>query len=84
MAIVGLVEEEAIFREIARPPTRPCPGCPIARLMFDTPRDRDAEFELVVRALIEGLHARLSRGCVLRGLGSLSWAARPERRTHIL
>ena len=29
MAIVGLVEEEAIFATWPAPPTRPCPGCPM-------------------------------------------------------
>jgi hypothetical protein len=30
--------------------------------MFEARHDRDAEFELLVRALIDGLHARLLRG----------------------
>jgi AcrR family transcriptional regulator len=61
MAIVGLVEEEAIFRTMARPADATLAWLPNARLMFDTAHDRDAEFELVVRALIEGLYARLAR-----------------------
>jgi hypothetical protein len=62
MAIVGLVEEETIFQEMARPGDTALSRLPNARLMFDAPHDRDAEFELVVRSLIEGLHARLARG----------------------
>ena len=62
MAIVGSVEEEAIFRDMARPADASLSWLPNARLVFDTPHDRGAEIELVVRALIEGLHARLSRG----------------------
>jgi AcrR family transcriptional regulator len=62
MAIVGLVEEEAMFREMARPPDTALAWLPNARSMFDARHDRDAEFELVIRALIDGLHARLARG----------------------
>jgi AcrR family transcriptional regulator len=62
MAIVGLVEEETIFEEMARPADAALSWLPNARLMFDAPHDRDAEFELVVRSLIDGLHARLARG----------------------
>ena len=35
---------------------------PNARPIFAAVHDRDAEFELLVRALIDGLHARLRRG----------------------
>jgi hypothetical protein len=44
---------------MARPADDSLAWLPNARLMFDTDHDRDAEFELVVRALIDGLHARL-------------------------
>ena len=33
---------------------------PNARIAFQRDHDRDAEFELVVRSLIDGIHARLS------------------------
>ena len=46
---------------MARPADASLSWLPNARLMFDTPHDREAEFELVVRSLIEGLHARLAR-----------------------
>ena len=61
MAIVGLVEEEAIFRGMVRPSDASLSWLPNARLMFDARHDHEAEFELLVRSLIEGLHARLSR-----------------------
>ncbi len=53
LAIVGLVEEEALLRGMARPMPRRCPGC----RMLDVRRVRmaDAAFNSVVRSLIEGL-----------------------------
>ena len=62
LAIVGLVEEEALLRGMARPDAAALSWLPNARLMFDAPHGADAAFELVVRSLIEGLHARLGRG----------------------
>jgi hypothetical protein len=59
MAIVGLVEEEAMFQEMARPEAPALSWLPNARLMFNARRNRDAAFELAVRALIDGLYARL-------------------------
>ncbi|HXQ45444.1 MAG TPA: TetR/AcrR family transcriptional regulator C-terminal domain-containing protein [Caulobacteraceae bacterium] len=59
MAIVGLVEEEAMFQEMARPEAPALSWLPNARLMFNVRRNRDAAFELAVRALIDGLYARL-------------------------
>jgi len=60
MAIVGLVEEEAMFQEMARPEAAALSWLPNARLMFNARRNRDAAFELAVRALIDGLYARLT------------------------
>ncbi len=60
MAIVGLVEEEAMFQEMARPEAAALSWLPNARLMFNARRNRDAAFELAVRALIDGLCARLT------------------------
>lgn len=59
LAIVGMVEEESVFRDLARPADATLSWLPSARRMFDAPHDRDAEFELLVRSLIEGLYARL-------------------------
>ncbi|HEY1750207.1 MAG TPA: TetR/AcrR family transcriptional regulator C-terminal domain-containing protein [Caulobacteraceae bacterium] len=62
LAVVGLVEEEAAFRGLDRPADAALAWLPNARLMFDAPPDYDADFELLSRALIAGLHARLSAG----------------------
>jgi AcrR family transcriptional regulator len=62
LAIVGMVEEEAIFQEMQRPNDAALSWLPNARLMFQVDHDREAEFELLVRSLIEGLYARLARG----------------------
>jgi AcrR family transcriptional regulator len=62
LAIVGMVEEESAFNEMARPTAAALSWLPNARMVFDAKPDRDAEFELLVRSLIEGLHARLARG----------------------
>jgi hypothetical protein len=59
MTIVGLVEEEQVLRAAAPPDETLLGSWPNARVAFHRERDRDAEFELVVRALIEGLHTRL-------------------------
>jgi TetR/AcrR family tetracycline transcriptional repressor len=59
LAIVGIVEEESVFRDLARPADDAVAELPNARKMFEARHDRDAEFELLVRALIDGLHARL-------------------------
>ena len=60
LAIVGIVEEESVFRNLARPADGALTQLPSARQMFNARHDRDAEFELLVRALIDGLYAKLS------------------------
>jgi AcrR family transcriptional regulator len=60
MAIAGLAAEELIFQGMEPPDDALLGLLPNVRLMFDADHDRDAEFELVVRALIDGLHARLA------------------------
>jgi AcrR family transcriptional regulator len=62
LAIVGIVEEESVFRDLARPTDDALAELPNARQIFGASHDRDAEFELLVRALIDGLHARLLNG----------------------
>ena len=59
MAIIGLVEEELVFGELRSPGDATLAWLPNARLVFNRKHNREAEFELVVRSLIEGLHARL-------------------------
>jgi AcrR family transcriptional regulator len=61
MAIVGLVEEEQLFREMVHPDERLLDWLPNTRHAFHRTPDRDDEFELVVRSIIEGIHSRLTR-----------------------
>lgn len=60
MAITGLVKEEMIFRTMKHPSEDKLTWLPNVRTLFSTEPDRDAQFDLVVRSLIEGLHARLA------------------------
>lgn len=62
LAIVGIVEEESVFRDLVRPAAGALAERPGARQMFEARHDGDAAFELLVRALIDGLHARLLGG----------------------
>ena len=68
MAISGLVKEELLFRTMEHPDAKTLAWLPNVRMMFDSRPDRDAQFDLVVRSLIEGLHARLllNRGTAAR------------------
>lgn len=60
MAITGLVKEEMIFYTMQHPGNEMLAWLPNVRAMFNTAPDRDAQFELAVRSLIDGLHARLT------------------------
>jgi AcrR family transcriptional regulator len=60
MAITGLVKEEMIFYTMQHPANEMLAWLPNIRVMFNTVPDRDAQFELAVRSLIDGLHARLT------------------------
>jgi TetR/AcrR family transcriptional regulator, tetracycline repressor protein len=60
LAIVGMAQQEAIFRAIRRPEGAALAERPNARMMFDAPHDAEAAFELLVRALIDGLYWRLA------------------------
>ena len=60
LAITGLVQEEAAYDQTDWPTAEgDLALLPNARLVFTQQRDRFADFELLVRALIDGLHARL-------------------------
>lgn len=59
-SISGLVEAELRDIDSAPPADELLALLPNARLAFLGDHDSDANFELVVRALIEGVHARLS------------------------
>jgi AcrR family transcriptional regulator len=79
MAIAGLVAEEAVFRKLDTPDTTMLASYPNARLVFSATHDRNAEYELLVRSLIDGLHARLMRRSALHG--EKPSAPAPRRRT---
>jgi len=59
IAITGIVQEEMIFNTMKHPDAEALEWLPNVRMMFSANRDRDREFELLVRSVIEGLHARL-------------------------
>jgi len=59
MAVIGLVEAEGALENMEPPPEEMLAMLPNARLAFSVRHDNDAGFELAVRSLIEGLHARL-------------------------
>jgi AcrR family transcriptional regulator len=60
MAIVGLASEDARFESMELPAEAQLVALPNASEAFRRKHDSGAEFELVVRSLIDGLHARLS------------------------
>jgi AcrR family transcriptional regulator len=60
IAINGLVEEEALAWAKGSPNAEMLSWFPNTRQMFNATRDREVEFELVVRSIIQGLYARLS------------------------
>lgn len=60
LAISGMVTEEALYNQTDWPDVDiDLALLPNARLVFTSPRDPAADFELLVRSLIDGLHARL-------------------------
>jgi AcrR family transcriptional regulator len=60
LAIYGYVDGEARAQEIEWPDDEMLAWLPNARLMYRRRHDSEAAFELVVRALITGLHAQLA------------------------
>jgi AcrR family transcriptional regulator len=61
MTMTGLIMEETIFQQLKWPSDETLADLPQIRQMFSANHDREAEFELVVRALIDGLYQRLSK-----------------------
>jgi TetR/AcrR family tetracycline transcriptional repressor len=59
MAIGGLVVEESVFRELDLPDPASTAHLPNARLLLQTRYNTELMFERGVRAIIDGLHARL-------------------------
>ncbi len=60
LAIVGVAAEEGRFDEMELPDAAQLDELPNASIAFLRRRDSDAEFELVVRSLIDGLYVRLN------------------------
>jgi AcrR family transcriptional regulator len=60
LTITGLVEEELLVRRMHAPTEAALTWVPNARLAFGLERDHDADFELIVRAVIDGVHDRLA------------------------
>ena len=59
LALTGIAAEEHAVGQMKLPDASMLTMLPNARLVFMVERDADADFELVARALIEGVHARL-------------------------
>ena len=61
LAIYGYVDAELRLQQMDRPDDAMLDWLPNARALFSTESDFDVDFQLVVRALIDGLHARLTQ-----------------------
>jgi hypothetical protein len=59
VAIVGLVNEEMLFREFEPPDLQDLAWRPNLRLLYETAPDPDEIFDLVVESVIDGIHARM-------------------------
>ena len=81
MAITGLVKEEMIFYTMQHPGNEMLAWLPNVRVMFNTAPDRDAQFELAVRSLIDGLHSRLTLNQSSRPAGSVKHRARRQQQS---
>jgi AcrR family transcriptional regulator len=60
VALNGLIEEESRAWARGSPNAEMLSWFPSTRQMFNARRDREAEFELAVRSVIQGLYSRLS------------------------
>lgn len=65
VAIFGVVDAEARLAGLEIPDDAVLTWMPNARLLLTTRHDPQANFELLVRSLIDGLHARLSEDAAL-------------------
>ncbi len=61
-AIIGFVETELLYAKTTFPDASALSSFPSARLAFNLERDGTREFELIVRSILDGLHARLAPG----------------------
>jgi AcrR family transcriptional regulator len=80
MAVAGLLVEESAFRELDLPDPASTAHLPNARLLFHTKYNPELMFELGVRALIGGLHARLMREPILQSGSNRSKTSPPRRK----
>ena len=60
LAITGIVDVELLLLGMQRPEGAALTWVPNARRAFNLERDPDADFELVVRSLLDGVYARLA------------------------
>lgn len=60
MSISGFVDEEMMLNEMQPPDDETLSLLPNVRVMFNADGNREIEFELAVKSLIEGLYSRLS------------------------
>jgi AcrR family transcriptional regulator len=70
VAIIGLVNEQMLFRDFEPPDDRDLAWRPNLRMLYEAALDPDEIFDLVVESVIDGVHARVTRG-----------SAPPERLT---
>ncbi len=61
-AIIGFVETELHYAQMTLPDDSALSSFPNARLAFNLERDGTREFDLVVRSILDGVHARLAAG----------------------
>jgi AcrR family transcriptional regulator len=61
-AIIGFVQAELQYADTTLPDDSALASFPSARVAFNLERDGTREFELVVRSILDGLHARLAPG----------------------
>lgn len=59
-AVVGMVDEEAVYETDEPPAEEMLDRMPIIRVMFEKDYSQDTVFELGVRSIIDGLYLRLS------------------------
>jgi len=62
MAVTGFIEQELHIGRMERPDEPSLAGSPNARAAFASKRDGAADFEVVIRSLIDGVHDRLAAG----------------------
>jgi AcrR family transcriptional regulator len=60
LAIAGIAQSELQAQSMQQPAESSLTWVPNARRAFRLERDPDADFELVVRSLVDGVHARLA------------------------